>query len=386
MKEYVQAVVRMVQNRLKNQLAKWGKWLGFDVVSREETTAFLKNYRIAAIPGNQTTLPAVDDFINPDKSIFAETVVTTEPGHVWAFETGNRQAKLLRYGTLFVDGKVLCTDWRAGRRLLGDIINRRKRVTRPVDSVIAPWSHYSDGVRFGGYYDYVVLIAAKLCRIKEALPEDVFNKSAVVYPLFETSYERELLTLIGIDANQLFDSRLTDIRFKTAIVGNSGHWFYPNMADLLALKRQVEAKLPAVSYESNRVYISRSGRRRILNEDALITLLEKYSIKIIEDKPRTIAEQVSIYRNASFIIGPHGASFTNILWCQPGAHLVELFSPNYFPDFFLFMAQGLGLRYSAHYHGPKSENQFGKLEEDIIVSIPDLERSLAALFAEGAHA
>lgn len=383
MKEYIQAVIRTVQHQLKNQIARGGKWLGFDILSREETIEFLENYRISTNSGSQTTLPAIHDFVDPGKAIVAESVVTTEPGHVWRFETGTQQAKLLRYGTLFVDGKVLCTDWRAGRRLLGDIINLKKRTKHQVDSLIAPWSHFSDGVRFGGYYDYVILIAAKLCRIKEALPEKVFDKLAVVYPLFGTSYERELLTLIGIETHQLFDSRLTDVRFKTAVLGNSGHWFYPNMADLLALKRQIEAKLPAVSYESNRIYISRSGRRRILNEDALIALLKKYDVTVIEDKPRSIAEQVSIYRNASFIIGPHGASFTNILWCQPGTHLVELFSPNYFPDFFLFMAQGLGLRYSAHYAGPKSDNQFGKLEEDIVVSITDLERNLAALFMQG---
>lgn len=386
MKEQIQAVIRTVQHQLKNQLARWGKWLGFDILSREETIDFLESYRISTSPGNQTILPAVHDFVDPGKVLFTESVVNTEPGHVWRFEKGTQQARLLRYGTLFVDGKVLCTDWRAGRRLLNDIINLKKRTKHQIDALIAPWSHYSDGIRFGGYYDYVILIAAKLCRIKEALPETVFNRLAVVYPLFGTSYERELLTLIGIEPHQLYDSRLTDVGFKTAVVGNSGHWFYPNMADLIALKRQVEAKLPAVSYESNRVYISRSGRRRILNEDALIALLKKYDVKIIEDKPRSIAEQVSIYRNASFIIGPHGASFSNILWCQPGTHLIELFSPNYFPDFFLFMAQGLGLRYSAHYSGPKSENQFGKLEEDITVSIPDLERSLTALFTEVPHA
>lgn len=385
-----------IKDTVKSQLVGWVKWLGIEVLNREQSGAFLADYLIATNPGDRVMLPAVDDFTDPDKRIFDTTGAIAEPGYVWSYESRRKKPALLRCGALFSEGNVLCMDWIGNRRLLGNGLNPRKRVLHEADTLIAPWSHYLDGIRFGGYYDYVILIAAKLCRIKEALPENVFNRAAVAYPLFGTAYERELLALIGVGADRIFDSRLTNIRFKTCVLGNSGHWFYPNVADLMALKRQVESQLPAVSREPDRanpgqsrlgqsrpgrVYISRSGRRRILNEDALIALLEKYNIEFIEDKPRTIAEQVAIYQNASFIIGPHGASFTNILWCRPGAHLVELFSPNYVPDFFLYMAQRLGLRYSAYFCGPESSNRFGGLDEDIVVSIPDLERSLAALFA-----
>ena len=387
----INGVMSTIKDRLKSQLVRWVKWLGIEVLSREQSTAFLADYLIAANPGDRVMLPAVNDFTDPDKRLFDRTGAIAEPVYVWRYESLHPKPRLLRCGALFIEGKVLCMDWIGNRRLMGEIINPARRVTHEVDTVIAPWSHYLDGIRFGGYYDYVILIAAKLCRIKETLPEDVFNRAAVAYPLFGTSYERELLALIGVGTERIFDSRLTTISFKTAVVGNSGHWFYPNVADLMALKRQIDAQLPNVPHERNRansgqsrpgrIYISRSGRRRILNEDALIALLEKYSIEFIEDKPRTVAEQVAIYRNASFIIGPHGASFTNILWCQPGTHLVELFSPNYTPDFFPYMAQRLGLRYSAYFHGPESSNRFSGLDEDITVSIPDLDRSLAALFA-----
>lgn len=369
------------KDRLKRQLVGWGKWLGFEALSREQTMAFLADSLVALNPGDQTLLPAINDFADPSKPIFGGTEAVAEPGSVWQYEAGPKQAALLRCGAVFTKGKVLCMDWLGDRRLYDNITSPQKRTFHETHTLIAPWSHYVDGIRFGGYYDYVVLIAAKLCRIKEALGEDAFNRAVVAYPLFGTPYERELLALLGVGPDQVFDSRLTNIRFKTYVVANSGHWFYPNVADLTALKRQVEAKLPAGPRTGKRIYISRSGRRRILNEDALIALLEKYDIETIADTPRTVAEQVSIYRNVSFIIGPHGASFTNILWCRPGTHLVELFSPNYVPDFFLYMAQRLGLRYSAYYDGPQSDHPFSGLDEDIVVSIPDLERGLDALFA-----
>lgn len=356
--------------------------MGFEVLGKEESIDFLSPYRIAATPGDQATLPDVNDFIDADKLVFARTMAMSDPGYVWQYQSNARKATLLRCGALFSESKVLCLDWRGNQRLLSDLVTLQPRAIRNVDTVIAPWSHYLDGVRFGGYYDYLVLVAGKLCRIKEALPADVFNQAVVAYPLFNTTYEQELLALIGFSGEQIFDSRSTDLRFTTCILGNSGHWFYPNMEDLMALKRQIERQSETDVYQSNRIYISRSGRRRIVNEDALTAMLKKYDIQIIEDRPRTVTEQVAIYRNASFIIGPHGGSFTNILWCRPGTHLVELFSSNYVPDFFLYMAQQLDLRYSAYYFGPESENRFSQLEEDILVSVPDLERRLEQFFSE----
>jgi Glycosyltransferase 61 len=356
--------------------------MGFEVLGKEQSIDFLSSYLIATRPGDQIILPAITDFIDAGKHVFSDTDAISESAYVWEYQSDDRKARLLRCGALFTEGKVLCLDWRGNRRLISDIVPLQPRVVQEVDFVIAPWSHYLDGVRFGGYYDYLVLVAGKLCRIKESLATDVFERSVVAYPLFNTTYEQDLLTLIGFDADRIYDSRLTDLRFKTGFLGNSGHWFYPNFEDLMALKRQIEPKLPAAADASNRIYISRSGRRRIVNEGELIAMLEKYGIQIIEDQPRTVAEQVSIYRNASFIIGPHGGSFTNILWCRPGTHLVELFSSNYVPDFFLYMAQRLELNYSAHYFGPESENRFSQLEEDIRVSIPELERRLNALFSE----
>ena len=94
------------------------------------------------------------------------------------------------------DNKVLCTDF-SSYHLAKNFLTLRKRamVTYPV--VIAPWSHFIDGIIFGGYYDFVILVAAKLCRIKESLLPAVFARAVVSYPLFNTGYEQEFLSLIG---------------------------------------------------------------------------------------------------------------------------------------------------------------------------------------------
>lgn len=112
-------------------------------------------------------------------------------------------------------------------------------------------------------------------------------------------------------------------------------------------------------------------------------MLEKFDFEIYEDQTRTVAEQYAMYHNASFIMGPHGSSFTNIVWCKPGAHLFELFPPRYVYNFFHYLAEMLGLNYSAYCNGPIAYDYRNKtINDDITVSIPEIEKYLEEYFGD----
>lgn len=349
---------------------------GIRLLDNERTTSFLAPYRLVTYPASTVRLPEVVDLAIPEKVYFTAKPAVTQPVSVWHYNVQDLSRKQLPYGSIVTRQQVLCLDVNTDdfyRNLLAHV----KRTTRHTQTLIVPWSHYLDGAMWGGYYDFVLLVAGKLCRIKDALPESVFNQALVAYPLFGTGYEREYLALLGIDSDRIVDSRRTNVTFDACILADVGHWFYPNSADITALRKYVLNRLPPANGPRNRVYISRSCRRRILNEPEVIELLRQYDFQIIEDKPRSVAEQIAIYQQAEFIIGPHGASFTNILWCQPDTHLFELFSPTYFPDFFRYLAELLGLPYSAYFHGRAGTDDWAKgLEDDMYVSIEELERCL----------
>lgn len=350
-------------------------------LSKDETEAFLANYQVKSSPVKEVFIPGVQNQGELTKLIFAPVRAVTHQSFVWVYERGDTNAVQLPYGGILADGHILCLDFES-YHLTKNWQGFSKRTVLTYETVIAPFSHYLDIVFFGGYYDFVILVAAKLSRIKAALPEQVFAEAALAYPLFRTSYEQEYLSLIGVEPDRIFDSVAYDIRFERCILANSGHWFYPDPADIFALKALVEAKLTIERTGQSRVYISRSTRRKVVNESALIKLLEKYDFTIIEDKPRSVAEQVAIYKNASFIMGPHGASFTNIIWCEPGTHLFELFPANLIVDHFAYLAQVMDMRYSAYSHVIKMGQTKHHIEEDVFVSIADIERSLDALFVQ----
>ena len=77
-----------------------------------------------------------------------------------------------------------------------------------------------------------------------------------------------------------------------------------------------------------RIYISRKdaakGNRQILNEDALIALLEAYDFKIIRLGDLTLREQASVFRGARYVVAPHGAGLANIIHAEPGACFLEM--------------------------------------------------------------
>ncbi|QJW90197.1 glycosyltransferase family 61 protein [Spirosoma taeanense] len=364
---------------VRNALILLVRLVGIRLFNLNQTITFLTDSQRAYEPEYQLSLPDVFDAIDPDKQVFKRPEAVTLPTYAWQYTPRPASAALLPSGCLFAEGQVLCTDY-WNYQAIKHRLRPPKRQTVQTDLLVAPFSHQQDMIAFGGYYDYLFLIAAKLCRLQQAMPEVSFADAAVAYPLFGTSYEQEFLTLMGFRPERILDSRQHDVTFTSCLLGSGGDWFYPSPADIRALQMRLTPLVHNPDKKREPTYISRAGRRRVVNEDALVRMLETYGFRIVEDKPRTLAEQLSIYNQASFVIGPHGASFSNILWCEPGTHLFELFAPDYAPPFFLYLAQLLGLRYSAAYQKRPDQNPVNAIEANMRVSIPDLERKLNQVF------
>ncbi|OJW71429.1 MAG: hypothetical protein BGO59_20100 [Spirosoma sp. 48-14] len=349
---------------------------GYQFLDKEQTEAFLRPYSLVTYPANALCMEEVVDLIDPSKVYYPQTQTETEPVSVWRYKTPAAGAELRPYGSVLTERNIPCTDINTDD-FYQNVLHRQRRQSITVQTVIAPWSHYLDGIIWGGYYDFVFLVAAKLARIKGVLPEAVFRNATVAYPQFGTAYERDFMALLGVEAHQLIDTRKTSVQFRECIVANAGHWFYPNLADINALRTYILPQLPAPDTRRKRIYISRNCRRRITNEAALIQLLNQYEFQIIDDVPRSVTEQAAIYRDADFIVGPHGASFSNLIWCQPGTQLLELFAPTYYPDFFRYLANVLSMRYAAYFQGEAHPGNWTRgLEDDITVSIPEIEQCL----------
>ncbi|MFD1468005.1 glycosyltransferase family 61 protein [Hymenobacter caeli] len=347
-----------------------------------QTTAYLAPYARLCQPAEQAALPAVYDAVDPTQCRFPGRTVSIQPGHAW-YCAGGPPARLLRNGGVQMGENVLCTDYHTDE-VIRDSFRLEKRSVLVADVLVAPFAHYQDPVFIWGYYDFLFMLAAKLCRIQQAMPEQSFAETTVAYPLLGTSYEQEFLAVMGFRPECIRDSRLYNVRAATCLLANNGDFYYPSPTDVELLRNCLAPLIQEPAEKHARLYVSRAGRRRIENEAELVAMLGKYGFTVMEDKPRTLAEQLTLYHHASFIVGPHGASFSNIIWCQPGAHLFEIFAPDYAPDYFLYLAQLAGVGYSACYQPAAGGGQLPPIERNIRVAVADVERGVVAALAKAA--
>ena len=95
-----------------------------------------------------------------------------------------------------------------------------------------------------------------------------------------------------------------------------------------------------------RLYVSRRNarHRRVLNEPEIVSFLAGYGFQSIQAEELTFCDQMSLFRDAEIVIAPHGGGLANLVFCTPGAKVIELFPPVNIDLYYRFATQ-LGLNY-----------------------------------------
>lgn len=97
------------------------------------------------------------------------------------------------------------------------------------------------------------------------------------------------------------------------------------------------------------IYISRHSAkyRRLLNEEAIVALLQQRGFITISPETLSVAEQAQVFSQAEVIVASHGSGLTNLIFCQPETTIIELMSPHYIRPYFWGLSRQLGLH---HYY------------------------------------
>ena len=75
-----------------------------------------------------------------------------------------------------------------------------------------------------------------------------------------------------------------------------------------------------------RIYISRrqAAKRRIVNEDELHGILQRFGFTSVYAEELSFEQQVRVFSRARYIVSNHGAGLTNILFMKDGGSVLEL--------------------------------------------------------------
>jgi hypothetical protein len=90
---------------------------------------------------------------------------------------------------------------------------------------------------------------------------------------------------------------------------------------------------------------------------------------------------VQLFRDAEFVVSPHGAGLTNLVFCRQGSSIIELFSPNYVNVIYWSLANQVGLNYGylRGLGGTDLAKRGRRVHEDITVDISQLKTLLDAM-------
>ena len=123
-----------------------------------------------------------------------------------------------------------------------------------------------------------------------------------------------------------------------------------------------------------RIYIARDDAptRRVLNSVEVDELMKKHGFVKVTMSGKKVSEQAQILSSAKYICGVHGAALANVVFCQKGAKLLEIFMEGLFTKAFFNLSRLRNMEYGCFL----AKNVDGNL----LVNTRDLDILMSTMF------
>lgn len=222
--------------------------------------------------------------------------------------------------------------------------------------------------RVGGhsyYYHWIMDTLPRLALLREAKS----GWDRVVAPQ-DTAYQTTTLQLLGVAPEKIISAPGLYIEAEELIVptlpgvvGNPPKWACE------FLRNSFLPRAPARPGRK-RLYLSRSkaATRHVVNEDELMQSLRRRGFELVHLEDLSFLDQVGLMRSAEMVVAPHGTGLTNLVFCDPGTIVLEIFSPAYVTACYYAAAHQLGLNYG-YVLGQGELKEAHRVHEDITVDV-----------------
>lgn len=153
----------------------------------------------------------------------------------------------------------------------------------------------------------------------------------IVVNKFGHKYEDETLAMFDIPEHQKMFGCFRHVQAEVLIVP-SRTFFIPKWAGYfvknLVLKHPLLEEDNRCNY-SSKIYISRANAyiRKVINEQELMDILKPLGFEVVYLENMSVKQQALCLHHAEVVISPHGAGLTNLVFCEPGTKVIELFPP-----------------------------------------------------------
>lgn len=235
----------------------------------------------------------------------------------------------------------------------------------------------SGGAALNNYFHWLFHVLPRITVAQEILG----TRDNVTYLIPDINpdhpYQQFTLECFGVKASQCISSKDCQHLIADELIVTS----HPNLDDAMVPEWMVhklrEKLMPTCSDRifPNLVNISRAdalNERRATNADECDKILAKAGIQPFHLTTLTIPEQINLFKNAKVVTGIHGAGFTNLIFCSPGARVYEIFSDVWVRTVYECMARILNLEYK-RYTSPNSGQSKGALKASLVVKLEQVQ-------------
>ncbi|MBU6338942.1 MAG: DUF563 domain-containing protein [Rickettsiales bacterium] len=179
------------------------------------------------------------------------------------------------------------------------------------------------------YYHWHIFALAKLLAFKKSnLLDDsllFLPKKYAKYPFVLPSLEK-----FGVKKEQIvFLCRKSNIKVRELAMASTNQ---QHPAIFNKLREVLTKNIRKSEFDfGDKIYISRAscGLRYVENENEVVALLEKYGFKKILADNFSYDDQIAICSKARYLVGPHGAGLTNLLFMSRGSFVLEMATKPY---------------------------------------------------------
>jgi capsular polysaccharide biosynthesis protein len=134
----------------------------------------------------------------------------------------------------------------------------------------------------------------------------------------------------------------------------------------------------------HRFFLTRgaSPKRKLINEEKILPVLESYGFTIINNSTLPFSQQIALFHQATVVLGVHGSNLANILFCRPGAKVLEIrhaAMDSYLSDCYYKLSVTNGFSYNVYFDFTKTTDK----DPDIYVDPLQLDQFLKMVLGNG---
>jgi capsular polysaccharide biosynthesis protein len=227
------------------------------------------------------------------------------------------------------------------------------------------------------YYHWLIECLSKLVSIKNSSEDSVLLLPSKFQSLPYVLQSLQLLRITPV----FYNEKKTYLIKKIILPSYSAREMNFNIHSLFDLRKNFSF-FQKKEAKRSRIYITRSNAnyRRVVNESDLINILHDRNIQIIDFAKHSFLEQVEMMSNCEFLVGPHGAGLSNVMFINSSVKVLELRNEN--DNYWnMFFSLSVDLGHDYYYYLCKPLNYLDSHNSDLFVNPRDFSLLLDNILA-----